>query len=444
MKKYIALLLIFAFVLSFCSCTEVVDLTSFDTSDSKDISLNSSEIYSEHTEESENESSEISEQSIPEEPKDDIVTFLACPDNLIHPCIYFDAIKRDAENNNTTPVYTDLHNASYDFDYIYTEVAERISSADISYINQESLIGGDYRRVHGYPCFNTPNAMGETLVNVGFDVVNVAHNHMLDSDGTEFLEHCNEFFTTRNVDVIGYYPNEESLENIKVIEKNNIKIAFLSYTYGTNGFEVPSDSEVIVPFFDEELVKKQVSIAKEVADFIIVSSHWGYENTYSVNKTQRNYANLMTELGVDVVLGMHPHNIQPIEWKTASNGSKTLVVYSLGNYLSGMQRGMNLLGGMLELKIVRDCKTQDIYIDSPLFIPTVTHCEQGDEFITNDDRGYRNYKIYYLNDYTEELVNKHAAHGYEKNNDSTLVGGKFSLETLYATVNEYIDKEILE
>ena len=376
----------------------------------------------------------------PEHPKDSVVNFLACPDNLIHPCIYYDAIERAASNNNVAPQYNDLHNQIYDFSPIYANVADIISSADISYINQESLIGGTSRRPHGYPCFNTPDAMGQTIVDLGFDVVNAAHNHMLDSGDTDYLEHCNEFFESRNVDVLGYYPNSDSTENITIIESKGIKIAFLTYTYGTNGFELDNGSDFVIPTFDEDLIKKQVEIAKNNADFIIVSCHWGDENTHKVNWTQNHQAEFLCELEVDVVLGMHPHCIQPIEWKTSSNGKKTLVVYSLGNFVSGMDRGINNLGCMLSLQIKKDAETGEITLESPIAIPFVNHYIKSDE-IASDDKGYRNYELYLLEDYTEELASKHGAHSYEAENGTTLEGGAFSKQNLVNTYNKYIPAE---
>ena len=167
---------------------------------------------------------------------------------------------------------------------------------------------------------------------------------------------------------VGYYPDQASTENITVIERNGIKIAFLSYTYSTNGINLPSNSSVVIPYFNKTLVQNQVAAAKQVADVIIASCHWGYEDTFGVNSEQKEYATLMCNLGVDVVLGMHPHVIQPMQWMTSESGHKTLVVYSLGNFVSGMVAGKNMLAGMLSLNIVKDAETGEITIESPLFI----------------------------------------------------------------------------
>lgn len=393
------------------------------------------------------ESLDVSEESYysdetSEEPAEERVRFLACPDNIIHPSVFYDAIERAARENGIEPEYSDLHNADYNFYPIYQNVKDAIEQADIAYLNQETLIGGTGGKIIGYPCFNSPHAVAETVIDLGFDVINVAHNHMLDSRDTEYLENCNKVFEEAGKEVIGYYPNEDSINNITVIENNGIRIAFLAYTYGTNGLDIPKDSEFVIPYFSDDLVTKQVSLAKEASDFIIVSCHWGYENTYNENKEQRYYASLMNELGVDIVLGMHPHVIQPMEWMTHENGNKTLVVYSLGNFVSGMVSGRNMLAGMLSLEIVKDLQSGNIYIETPKFIPTVTHYVKKDRVASNDT-GYRDFEIYYLSDYTEEIAATHGVCKYERSHGTTLVGGKFSKENLLKTLYEYIPIEFL-
>ena len=439
-NNFLTIIFTIVILLSFLAALVVMNDNEFDDTSGQNYISDTSNSKECIDESFASEPSDDTSTITPEPLEDSVVSFLACPDNLIHPCIYYDALERAAENNNLTAQYDDLHNQTYDFRQIYTNLEDMISSADISYINQESLIGGTSRRPHGYPCFNTPNAMGNTVVDIGFDLVNVAHNHMLDSGNTDFLEHCNEFFESKSVDVIGYYPDESSTENITVIEKNGIKIAFLTYTYGTNGFELDNKSDFVIPYFDEELISKQVEIAKNISDFVIVSCHWGDENTHKVNWTQNHQAEFLTELEVDVVLGMHPHCIQPMEWKTSSNGKRTLVVYSLGNFVSGMDRGINNLGCMLSLQIIKDAQTGEITLDSPTAIPFVNHYIKAEE-VASDDKGYRDYTIYLLKDYTEDLAAIHGAHSYEAQNGTTLEGGAFSKQNLINTYNKYIAAE---
>lgn len=392
------------------------------------------------------ESGEIAESSIAVEsivPEDSVISFLALPDNLVHCSMYYDAIENAAESKGVAPNYSDLHNADYDFLPFYTHIAEQIEKADIAYINQESLIGGDSRKISAYPCFNTPVGMAEAVAELGFDVVNVAHNHMLDSGNTDYLEFCSNFFEERNIEALGYYPTKESAEDIIIIEREGIKVAFLTYTYGTNGIENNSDSEFVIPYFEEELIEKQIAVAKEKADVIIVSAHWGYEYSYEPNSMQKEYAQYFCDLGVDVIVGMHSHCIQPMEWLESENGHKTLVTYSLGTIVSGIRKGMSALAGMLALDIRKDGETGEITIESPMFIPTVAHYIRG-RSVADDDTGSREYTIYPLTEYTQELAEAHSLCRAERiDGKTTLVGGAFSRETLIATVKEYIDEEFL-
>lgn len=375
--------------------------------------------------------------------KPSVVSFYACPDNILHPSLYYDGLENAAEKNGVKPNYSDLLAAAYDFSPFYEYIKDDIKKADISYINQESMIGGNKREIQGFPLFNTPAAMGNTLAELGFDIVNIAHNHMLDC-GISGMEFSNQLFDSKGVKLLGYYPNEKSTEDIIIIERNGIKVAFLTYTYSTNGISAPSSTEFVIPYFEEDLMKKQIALSKEKADFIIVSCHWGNEYSHNINSMQKKYADFLCEQEVDLILGMHPHYIQPIEWLTSDSGHKTLTVYSLGTMISGIRKGSSALAGILTLDIVKDGKTGDAHIESPLFIPTVAHYVWGGKYVADNDTASRDFKVYYLSDYTEELAKKHAITRTEKREGkTTLVGGGFSLENLNNTVNKYINSEFL-
>lgn len=442
--RFFCVLLLFALVISGCNFNTEAPLSQ--ANDLKNSSVDDS-VFSESTTDSQGfqsvSESEIPEESLPEEPivpEDIRVSFMACPDNLVHHSMYYDAIEKAAEKNGTTPKYTDLHNNSFDFSPIYRFIAEDIKNTDISYINQESLIGGPEYPISAYPRFNTPDAMGHTVADLGFDVVNLAHNHVLDSRNTDFLKYSYNLFNSRGVEVLGYYPNEKATEDILIIERKGIKVAFLTYTYGTNGHTNKDD--FVIPYFEKELIEKQVAIAKEKADLIVVSCHWGHEYTYKPNSMQKENAKYLCELGVDVIVGMHPHCIQPMEWMTNENGHKTLVTYSLGTMVSGIRKGMSTLAGILTFDIVKNGESGEIYIDTPLFIPTVAHYTRG-RSVADNDSGSRNFTIYPLADYTQEIAKEHSLVRAEKKDGTTLIGGGFSRETLLKTVRENIPQEFL-
>ena len=389
------------------------------------------------------EESDVSDNISEDVPQDSIVSFLACPDNIIHPSVFLDAINRAAAKNGVTPSYTNLGSAEYDFYPIYEYVAADIAAADIAYINVETLIGGNHRGIRGYPMFNTPEAAGETLYKLGFDIFNVAHNHMLDSGDDSYLKFCHDFFTDKGGTVIGYYKNQAAIDDIVIIEKEGIKIALLAYTYSTNGIPLPAGSSTYIPLFDKALISRQVAIAKEKADVIIVSAHWGNEDTYSPNSYQREYAQHFVDLGVDVVIGMHSHSIQPMKWVENDEGHRTLLVYSLGNFVSGMRGGINMLGGMLGFDIIRDAETGEVYVENAVFMPIVTHYTKPGGGVISIDTGYRDFKIYHLEDYTEALADEHGVRWWERSNSPTLVGGKFSKENMIKTLKQYIPQEFL-
>ncbi len=375
--------------------------------------------------------------------EDTRISFYACPDNLLHPSLYYDAIENAAKKNGIQADYSDLHNATYDFFPFYEQIKDDIKNADIAYINQESMIGGTHREIQAFPLFNSPSAMGNTLAELGFDVVNIAHNHMLDC-GINGMEFSKYLFDSLNVNLLGYYPSQKSTDDIMIIERQGIKVAFLTYTYSTNGISKPDSSEFVIPYFEEELMERQIKIAKEKADFIIVSCHWGDEYSYNLNSMQKKYAKFLSDREVDVILGMHPHCIQPVEWLTKENGYKTLAVYSLGTMVSGIRKGASALAGILSLNIVKNGKTGEVYIEKPQFLPTVVHYVWGGNYVATNDTASRNFEIYYLKDYTEALAQKHAIVRTEKKEGkTTLIGGGFTVENLQKTVEKYIPEEFL-
>ena len=376
-------------------------------------------------------------------PTDTVVSFLACGDNLIHPSVFYGAMKYYADANGTTVDLKTWPNNDMDYDFlpIYRRVADRMKNADICYINQETLSGGPGTKVDGYPQFNTPIAMGRDLAALGVDIVNMAHNHMVDSGSDSLLKYSDPYFESLGMTPLGYYENEADTNNIVLYEEQGITFALLTYTYATNGISIRG--ETYIPYFDEELIRRQVSLAQTQADVVIVSAHWGWEDSYSANSEQKKYAALFCELGVDVVIGTHSHCLQPMEWMTnETTGHKMLLTYSLGNFVSGMQNALNVLEGMLSFDVRKDAFSGEITIENPTLTPIVLHYTY-DGVKGQKDTGYRNFEIYELKDYTDELVAAHGVTWYEKSHSSTLKGGKFSIENLYKTLKQIIPSEFL-
>ncbi len=452
MKKILILLLCFCFVFMVVACTPLEETGTSSEQDKDDSSSTASSLDSKpeskpvSDEESSKgvDSNETTEDSSEEE-QDTVIKFLACPDNIIHPSVYFHALESAAKNKGAEPDYSDLGNADYDFSGIYKNVASYIKEADIAYINVETLVGGNDNPISGYPCFNSPEAAGEQLLELGFDVFNLAHNHMLDSYNDKYLINCDRFFTERGGTTIGFYESKADTDNIVVVESKGVKIAFLAYTYDTNGIRLSSSSSTYIPYISEDMIDKQMKAAKQVADLVFVSIHWGDEDHFSPNYQQRSTAQQLADLGADVIIGMHPHVIQESKWVERADGGRCFLTYSLGNFLSGMYGGKNALGSMLSLDIIKTAEGE-LSIDNVKLIPTVCHYEKGKSVDTSLDTGFRNFEIYLLEDYTAELA---AAHGVHKNkgkisNFDNELDGNFSLETLNAKVEKYIPAEFRE
>jgi len=317
------------------------------------------------------------------------VSFLAAGDNLIHENIHMDAAFRGTADK------------PYDFLPMYYDVAERIASADVAFINQETVMAGADWGYTGWPCFNCPQQLGRDMAALGFDVINLANNHMLDktADG---LATTIEFWDTQPVVTIGGYKNEEDAARIRTIERDGVVFAWLAYTLGTNGIVKPASSPVVIPYIDDDLILSDLERAKEAGDFVIVSIHWGLENTQTPTDEQVRLARLIADNGADVILGHHSHTLQPIEWLDTDRG-RTLCIYSLGNFVSGMANPVNMVGGLFTFRVISDENGRLVPVD-PVLEPTVFYYGM-DWFNTH---------IYLLSGYTDAVAATHgvAISGY--------------------------------
>jgi len=291
---------------------------------------------------------------------------------------------------------------SYNFDHLFVNVKDYISAADLAIANQETIMGGDRYGYTGYPSFNTPFAISDAEVNAGFDVLLFATNHALDKTKKGILN-CMEYLDTTHPD-LGYvginHSQEEQDNHIYTYEANGITVAILNYTYGTNGLAIPSDMPYIVNILEEEKVRSDIRKAEEIADFTIVCPHWGTEYKLEPDSSQEKWANIFLEEGADLVLGAHPHVIEPIEWLTHENGNKMLVYYSVGNFVHGTSssgKGVSnrMVGGIADVTLERNEETGEVEIIHHGVTPIVCHIAKGTE-----------YTVYYLEDYTEELASQ--------------------------------------
>ena len=306
------------------------------------------------------------------------MSLVAVGDSLIHGAVYMDAA---------------IGGGNYDFTKMFTDIEPLIKDYDLKYYNQETIIGGKDIGVSHYPTFNSPDEIGENLVAIGFNMVSLANNHAMDK-GERAVLHSVEFWRNQeNVMVTGQSDSWENRNNIPVYEQNGIKFAFLSYTYGTNGISLPYGKEYLVNIYSDEQVKADIDQIKDKVDVIIVAMHWGVEYTFIPTAEQRREAEYLASLGVDLIIGSHPHVIQPVEYV-----GDTLVIYSLGNFISGQSPlGLDkIIGLMVGMDIVvYEDKVTFENVDYKLLY---TYCTSG----------YRNYKVIPFENLTDDILWNHA------------------------------------
>lgn len=291
---------------------------------------------------------------------------------------------------------------SYNFDAVFAHTEDTIRSADLALVNQEVILGGAELGVSGYPAFNAPFEAGDALVNAGFDVVCHGTNHALDK-GKKGILNCTSYWRDEHPDIaiLGIHDREE--QEIYIYEKDGISIAVLNYTYGANGISLPEDMPYAVDLLEEQKVTSDIQRAKELADFTVVCPHWGTEYRLTPDAMQEKWTGIFLDNGVDLVLGTHPHVIEPVEWMTdEENGRSMLVYYSLGNFVnwtSGTGEGVanRMVGGMAKITLSRD-KDDNVVISEYQIDALVCHVEEGTDGVT----------VYPLSEYTEALAEKNA------------------------------------
>lgn len=318
---------------------------------------------------------------------------------------------------------------TYQYDHLFAQVKEDIEGADLALVNQETILGGTDLGLSSYPNFNSPYEVGDAEVKAGFDVILQATNHALDKGKTGLLNDI--AFWDQKYPEIAYLgiqdTKEEQDENIYVYEKEGIRIAILNYTYGTNGIPLPEGMPYAVNLLDEQKIRKDMEKANAISDFQIVCPHWGTEYYLDVDESQKRWTRLFLENGVDLVIGAHPHVIEPIRMETDESGNQMLVYYSVGNFVNGTESydgtpGDRMLGGMAKVTIGYD-ENGELGIKSYGVTPLVCHMAQGNA-----------YTVYRLSDYTQELAQENLI----LNQDSS-----FSLERCQKLVDQVWGTEVV-
>lgn len=240
----------------------------------------------------------------------------------------------------------------YDYSQYFKHIKNKIDSVDIAVVNLETTLPG--KKYTGYPAFGSPDAYAYALKDTGFDIFLTSNNHCLDR-GKKGIERTIMMLDSIQVKHLGTYLNQEKRELLYplMIIKNGIRIAMLNYTYGTNGIKVTPPN--IVNFIDKNQILKDIESAKLMnADIIIANMHWGDEYFLKPNKEQKDLADFLIKNGVRLVIGGHPHVVQPLDIRKVDDKIESVVVYSLGNFISGMKK-VNTDGGMMiQIDISKD------------------------------------------------------------------------------------------
>ncbi|MCD7033640.1 CapA family protein [Metabacillus sp. GX 13764] len=284
--------------------------------------------------------------------------FSAIGDVLIHKPLYEDAETRAGH---------------YDFVPMFQDMKQVLSKADLTFANQESIAGGAELGLSTYPAFNSPFEIEDALKYAGIDVAGMANNHALDK-GEKGIVNAASHFEMLGIPYVGAYKSPADAGTIRVIEKNGIKFSFLAYTYSTNGYKPPKGKEYLVNYIDKKKIAKDLKEAKKVSDAVVVAMHWGTEYERMPNSGQKELAAFLASQGANLIIGSHPHVLQPAEWLTQTGGNKTLVMYSLGNFLSGQKGEYKTIGGMISVKVKKKTEGNKVSIEleQPDFTPAVT------------------------------------------------------------------------
>ena len=312
------------------------------------------------------------------------LNFSAVGDNLIHDFIYDHLRQLDG---------------TYRFDEMYEPTQYLNKDRDIAYINLETICGGEELGLSGYPTFNGPTQVLDSLHKAGYNWLSAASNHTMDKGEEGIVKQLEYLERYPDITVTGSQKSPEA-KRLQVKEIKGVKVGLMSYTFGLNGIPLPEGKEYLVNLIDEEQIKRDMQELNTQSDVQIVSMHWGEEYQFVPNETQTQLAQLLSDAGVDVIVGGHPHVIQPMDYLTGEAGNQTLVMYSLGNFISSQAENDRMLGGMRRWTIDYDKKKKDIKFEQVEFWPTITYI--GDN--------YQTYKTYALKDYTDELAAQHMIH----------------------------------
>lgn len=310
---------------------------------------------------------------------------------------------KDAYNSETS---------TYDFSYVFDNISTYTKTADLCVGNLETTFAGEEKGYSGYPQFNTPDNLAYELKGIGLDVLTTAGNHALDT-GYTGLSRTIDVLNDADISHLGTYQSQEEQDKVLIKFVKGLKIAFVNYTYGTNGIPVPKDKTYCVNLINKELISKQLDVAKsQDPDIIIACMHWGNEYQTKQNSTQMELADFLIQNGADIILGTHPHVLQPYEKRTVTleDGSTRngFVAYSLGNFISDQNAKYTRSSIILDLTITKHVDGT-VSVDNinpiPIYMYKDNSVKSQKMKLIDVNKIIYNYENYLDNTITEKLYN---------------------------------------
>lgn len=297
---------------------------------------------------------------ISEKIEDKTINIVSIGDTLVHQRNYEDAY--------------DEETGEYDFSSFFKDVKHYFDNRTIGICNLETTMAGKERGYSGYPTFNTPDHLAIDLKELGIDIATTANNHALDLGYSGLVHHLNLLDETK-IEHTGSSRSVEEQNTILIKDLNEIKIAFLAYTYGTNGIPSPKGKEYCVNRIDKDLMKKQIDKAKSLgAELICVSMHWGQEYKTIENKEQDDLAKFLIKNDVQIILGCHPHVLEPLKTEKVilEDGTTKMgyVIYSMGNFFSAQTFENTRNSAIFNIKISKNLDTNKVSVDEITYFPT--------------------------------------------------------------------------
>ncbi|MBB5183804.1 CapA family protein [Catenisphaera adipataccumulans] len=308
-------------------------------------------------------------------------TFMGVGDNLIHGAIYY---------------WQQQAGDGYNFDSMYKPIS-KYTNKDINYINYETICAGEELGLEGYPLFNGPVEINDAVYKAGFNWMSLCSNHTYDMGLEGVVKELNYMHKNcPDMTVTGAYTSKKAAQTPTVIKVNGLRIGLASYTYGLNGFKLDDDHKWLINQISESKIKSDIKKLNKVSDVQMVTMHWGTEYQTTPNAMQKKYAKLLNKLGVEVIIGTHPHVIEPV---TYIKGDKqdTLCYYSLGNFISAQDHNENMIGGMAGFKLIYHFDTGKTEFKNVTFTPTITYYNSN----------FKNFKTYTIHEWNDDLAATH-------------------------------------